>query len=491
MMNKDKLTAYLKYYWSLNSYRFYEVLIFSSITVIATLYFGFKSEAGSLIYAIGLIAVFVSSKPRSPLNKVLDFVLLTPIKFHEVIYLTFINYFFRTFFLTILILINPILLLDSLEVTTDYSTIRLVLITISHYIIVFPFYHAAQTPKAVELDLRPKETLIKQILKLIFRIIIYVPGLLLWLFAIVLISFLSEFKYSDNFTFIFLVVLLPYIWIAVVYNMLKPFKKYINEHRRSRHKALTIKAELKMGLAGFISGILIMLPVSHYLGREISRRIDYKPKQFLEPYQVLYTSLVETNDLKSSIKGNDVKTALKIISNIDRNKFRYKLNFNKSNPLVYATIKEHKEVFEAIYNTNQFLKHKSYFDKRFCKEEEKCLKYDLISIAARRDYLDKVIFLEKKGHSLSSKEKIREMTPLMYASKSCSEKVAKYLIEKVPLNTQNALGNTALHLATKSKCRYITYLLLAKGANQDIKNQKGKLPKDLSKKGSFLFKILN
>jgi len=82
----------------------------------------------------------------------------------------------------------------------------------------------------------------------------------------------------------------------------------------------------------------------------------------------------------------------------------------------------------------------------------------------------------KEGGDINFQEDLYGYTALMYACYENSIESVKELVKhgKLDLNMQSKNGNTALHKATKYNNMDIAKLLLDKGADETIKNDKGR-----------------
>ncbi len=71
-------------------------------------------------------------------------------------------------------------------------------------------------------------------------------------------------------------------------------------------------------------------------------------------------------------------------------------------------------------------------------------------------------------------------TSIKNVNKGINLEISKYLINKMNnnLDSTNNNGRTALHLAAKNKNKELYDLLIEKGANENIKDKFGKLPKE-------------
>lgn len=113
-----------------------------------------------------------------------------------------------------------------------------------------------------------------------------------------------------------------------------------------------------------------------------------------------------------------------------------------------------------------------------------CPKYrldrnSLLLVATKRNYIDVVRYLVKKGVDINFQETIRDnLTPLMIASRFNSHQLVELLLNNGAIINQRSLtcGNTALHLAVKNDNRITVDILLFHGANTNITNNDGFTP---------------
>lgn len=107
--------------------------------------------------------------------------------------------------------------------------------------------------------------------------------------------------------------------------------------------------------------------------------------------------------------------------------------------------------------------------------------HTVMHLGAKSDQILILAWLRNQNLSAESKDK-QDFTPLHYSSMmACELATAVLLSWKVPVNTVNINGQTALHLAVLSGSQRIIRSLLLRGADVDAKDKENKTALDLAR----------
>ena len=146
-------------------------------------------------------------------------------------------------------------------------------------------------------------------------------------------------------------------------------------------------------------------------------------------------------------------------------------------PLLHTLIKQNKmqELKDAI-NSASDLEAKDY------------LYFTPLHLACYHGLLEIVELLLEKGANVHSKS-VYQHTPLQIAtlssSRNCPSIISTLLKHSARIDVPDYIGNTALHLATKSGKTGIVMKLIKKGANVNARNNDGRAPLHFAAKSGF------